>query len=238
MPKNYNWNRDELILALDVYFREPQARGSKSHPAVLELSDLLNQLPIHPSHHREEYFRNPNSVAMKLSNFLRLDPKYEGVGLPRGSQLDEEIWEKFSNDPAHLRRVASTIRRIADSPEIIAPEGFEIDQEASEGRILTRLHRVRERSGSLARRKKQQVLDESGALLCEACGFDFASFYGDRGSGFAECHHKIPLSELIPNQRTRFQDLAIVCANCHRMIHRSRPWLTVREVRGLVKACT
>ena len=238
MPKNYHWNRDELILALDVYFREPQARGHKAHPAVLELSDLLNQLPIHPSHNREEYFRNPSGVAMKLSNFLRLDPEYEGVGLPRGSQLDEEIWEKFSNDPAHLHRVASTIRRIAGSPEITAPEGSEIDQEASEGRILTRLHRVRERSGSLARRKKQQVLDEAGVLLCEACGFDFASFYGDRGRGFAECHHKIPLSELLPDQPTRLQDLAIVCANCHRMIHRSRPWLTVSEVRGLVQACS
>ena len=165
MPKNYNWNRDELILALDVYFREPDARGSKSHPAVLELSDLLNRLPIHPSYDREEYFRNPNGVAMKLSNFLRFDPGYEGVGLPRGSRLDEEIWGEFSNDPVRLRRVASAIRCIASSPELTAPEKPETDQEAPEGRILTRLHRVRERSGGLARRKKQQVLDESREAL-------------------------------------------------------------------------
>ena len=238
MPKRHNWNRDELILALDLYFREPRARGSKSHPAVLELSNLLNQLPIHPSHDREEYFRNPSGVAMKLGNFLRFDPGYEGVGLSRGSLLEGEIWEEFSNDQARLRRVVSAIRRIVASPELTGREESEIDQEASEGRILTRLHRVRERSHRLTRIKKQQTLDESGALLCEACGFDFGSFYGDRGSGFAECHHKIPLSDLLPNQRTRLQDLAIVCANCHRMIHRSRPWLTVGEVGKLVIACS
>ena len=126
--------------------------------------------------------------------------------MSQGSLLEGEIWEDFSNDQARLRRVTSTIRRIANSPELTVPEDPEIDQEAPEGRILTRLHKVRERSGRLTRLKKQQALDESGALLCEACGFDFASFYGNRGSGFAECHHQIPLSELLPDQRTRLQD--------------------------------
>ena len=231
-----NWTRDELILALEVYVREPQAPGNKSHPAVLELSDFLNRLAIHPSHDREKHFRNPNAVAMKLANFLRFDPEYEGSGLPRGSVLDNEIWDEYSDDQERLRRVASTIRRIAELPETAAREKLETEEEASEGRLLTQLHRLRERSARLAARKKQQVLEEFGALLCEACGFDFRSAYGERGRGFAECHHRIPLSELHPDQRTRLEDLAIVCSNCHRMIHRRRPWLTVQQVRGLIRA--
>jgi len=48
MPKrNPTWTRDELILALDLYLHEPAARGSKTHPAVIELSGVLNRLPIH-----------------------------------------------------------------------------------------------------------------------------------------------------------------------------------------------
>lgn len=65
--------RDELILALDLYFRHSDARGRGDHPEVVALSDLLNQLPIHPVADREADFRNPNGVAMKLGNFQALD---------------------------------------------------------------------------------------------------------------------------------------------------------------------
>ena len=54
------------------------------------------------------------------------------------------------------------------------------------------------------------------------------------GKGFAECHHVVPLADLGRQKRTRLEDLAIVCANCHRMIHHARPWLTVAEVSVLV----
>jgi 5-methylcytosine-specific restriction protein A len=57
-----NWTRDELILALDLYFREPSARGSKTQPGVLELSYILIRLPIHNVDKLEEDFRNPNGV--------------------------------------------------------------------------------------------------------------------------------------------------------------------------------
>jgi hypothetical protein len=60
-----DWTRDELILALDLYFKEPHARGSKSHPAVHELSEILNSLPIHSREIRGAVFRNPNGVGMK-----------------------------------------------------------------------------------------------------------------------------------------------------------------------------
>jgi hypothetical protein len=50
------------------------------------------------------------------------------------------------------------------------------------------------------------------------CGFDFAEFYGAIGERFAECHHVRPLHE--GQRRTYLRDLAILCANCHRMPHR------------------
>ena len=86
--KRHDWTRDELILALELYFREPAARGSKTHSEVIALSDVLNRLPLHPRSEREQFFRNPNGVAMKLSNFLRFDPDYEGTGLQRGNWRD------------------------------------------------------------------------------------------------------------------------------------------------------
>jgi 5-methylcytosine-specific restriction protein A len=71
-------------------------------------------------------------------------------------------------------------------------------------------------------------------LTCEACGFDFFKRYGERGGGYIECHHRIPLSESGPTQ-TRLKDLALVCSNCHRMIHRrTNDWLSLEELKALL----
>jgi len=72
--RNPDWTRYELILARDLYFREPAARGSKSHLSVQALSDLLNRLPINAGLSRHQKFRNMNGVRLKLGNFLRYDP--------------------------------------------------------------------------------------------------------------------------------------------------------------------
>jgi 5-methylcytosine-specific restriction protein A len=229
-----NWTRDELILALDLYFKEPSARGNEQHPGVIQLSEVLRSLPIHPGAAEDPAFRNPNGVGMKLSNFMRFDPNHPSQGLKAGSKLEEEVWVAFSLDRQHLSDTARAIVENAGEARNAGP--FEDDEgEGSEGKILTRKHLVRERSGSLPKKKKSQVLKKTGKLECEACGFDFRKHYGEHGEGFAECHHLVPVSELRPGTKTRLRDLAILCANCHRMIHRSRPWLSLEQLKELIQ---
>ena len=105
------------------------------------------------------------------------------------------------------------------------------EEEASEGKILTRMHRSRERNNSIVKKKKRHVLESEGVLRCEACGFDFEEAYGELGHGFAECHHLVPLADLAPGSKTRLSDLAILCANCHRMIHR-QGGLSIEELQS------
>jgi hypothetical protein len=107
-------------------------------------------------------------------------------------------------------------------------------EEATEGRRLLKLHKFRERKRRIVRRKKQSVLKATGLLLCEVCEFDFAAVYGKLGEGFAECHHRLPLAENDAEKPTLLTDLAIVCANCHRILHRSRPMMKVEELRSLI----
>ena len=213
MPRQ-DWTRDELILALDLYFEDPAARGSKTHPGVIELSGMLNRLPLHPKGEREGFFRNPNGVGMKLSNFLRFDPEYEGKGLARGNRLEEEVWAEFAHDRPRLRGVANAIKTTVDEEPNLGVEDSG-EHEGKEGKILTRLHRVRERDTRLVRRKKASVLKTQGALKGEICAFDFAETYGELGEGFAECHHIVPLSELGPGTKMRLRDLAILCVLKH-----------------------
>ena len=104
---NPDWTQDEHILALDLYFRFNPNKISKTHASVVELSDLLNRLPIHPQALRGETFRNPNSVYMKLCNFLRVDPSYEGEGLLAGSKGEEVVWNMY--DDYVLRDIVDTI---------------------------------------------------------------------------------------------------------------------------------
>lgn len=225
--KDY-WLRDEVILALDLYRREGR---NPSPNVVAELSEQLRSIPIESHFADDPKFRNLSGVRMKVSNFVALDPGAETAGMSRGSRLDAEVFQEYWTDPKRLEAIANTIRA---NLTILAPadaEAYDDIEDAPEGRILTRTHRVRERSAKLRREKLALALKESGRLECEACGFDFAAVYGKRGEGFMECHHTIPVQDLKPGARTRLEDLALLCANCHRMIHVRSPWLTLSQLR-------
>lgn len=225
------WLRDELILALDLYRR---AGRKPSLPQLDELSATLRSMPIERELALDPAFRGRDSVHLKLANFVSLDPDAGVTGMTRGGAEDKRVWEEFAEDPLRLERLAEAIRENLASPPPDPDLENDANDEASEGRILERVHRSRERNRGLVARKKAQVLAATGKVACTTCGFDFATTYGTRGDGFIECHHTKPLSELKPNAKTRLSDLALVCANCHRMIHRRSPWLSLSELRALV----
>lgn len=234
--RNPPWTRDELILALDVYMDKPQV--DQDAPVVRELSALLNQLWAGSDYAHAENLRSPSGVSMKLSNFQRLDPRYRDrgrKGLAHGAKGDEEVWKEFAHDRPRLRATAQAIRHaLLLSPQVATQPDLSGDVEASEGAVLTRMHHYRERDAGLAKKRKAQALALQGRLDCEACGFDFEKVYGARGKGFIEVHHTKPLETLQPGHRTKLSDLAILCANCHRMVHARRPWLSMAELKGLV----
>jgi 5-methylcytosine-specific restriction protein A len=144
VSRNPNWTRDELILALDIFFRVKVPHFSENHPEVIALSNLLNALPIHQGEPANEKFRNSAGVYMKLCNFLRLDPTYDGTGLDAGSKLDEEIWNEFATDQQLLKTTAEAIRynyqAVAQAEFALLNSGTDTYEEFPEGKILTRLH--------------------------------------------------------------------------------------------------
>jgi 5-methylcytosine-specific restriction protein A len=103
-------------------------------------------------------------------------------------------------------------------------EAREIELEGFERAARLRFILHRRREAKLRQGKIREVLKANdGKLVCEVrnCGFDFSARYGQLGSGYAQVHHKEPLSDAPPQgRRVTLQDLAIVCANCHVMIHR------------------
>jgi 5-methylcytosine-specific restriction protein A len=214
---------------------------NKQSDELVELSSLLNKLAQAEGISGFERFRNPNGVYMKLMNFLRLDPDYTAtgrVGLQRQAKADVAIWNDFAGDPERLHATALAIRTALESGDPPpAPMDYEGDEftEAVEGRWLSSLHRRRERNRKLVEKRKERALKAYGVLQCAACDFDFAKRYGERGEGYIECHHIKPLADLRPGDRTKLEDLKLVRANCHRMIHARRPWLTLEQLRAIIR---
>lgn len=77
-----NWRETEIKLLLIYYKRMQPGEMHKTHSLVLEASKAIRDLEINKEYSAQpEKFRNPNGVALKLANFLFLDPNYEGKGM-------------------------------------------------------------------------------------------------------------------------------------------------------------
>ncbi len=96
-------------------------------------------------------------------------------------------------------------------------EETEAEIEAVEGRRRLRMHLGRERSATLIKAFKASLT----SFACEACGTDMGDLYGALGEGYIEAHHRVPVAILMEGAATRLTDLAALCPNCHRMIHRN-----------------
>lgn len=101
-----------------------------------------------------------------------------------------------------------------------------------EGRILTRIHSYRERDRSFVAKVKKHRR-KLGKIMCEACGLDPLATYGIDGERCIEAHHRIPIQELQPDSITREDDIALICASCHRIVHSRYPCLTIDELKAL-----
>jgi|GEM_PF-667909 len=100
-----------------------------------------------------------------------------------------------------------------------------------EGKMIERLHKSRERNAKVIALAKKNFKKLHGKLYCEICTFDFKEIYGELGEDFIEGHHTIWVSDMPNDYKTRPEEIAMLCSNCHRMIHRRRPWLTMTELK-------
>ncbi len=239
--RNPKWHRDEIILALDLYFNANRGSIDDKNPNIIEVSRILNELPIFPDRPDEVKFRNANGVTLKLSNFLAFDPNYQGKGMTSGSKLDRVVFDEFFHQREKLHAIANEIKKIANDSEIkhkiytIEEDEQTINDAVMEGQVLYKLHKVRERDQGIVKNKKEQYFTLFGKLSCEACIFEFESFYGDIGKGYIECHHRTPLASMQLASKTGLDDLALVCSNCHRMLHRSVDYLSVEDLRMKIR---
>lgn len=135
--------------------------------------------------------------------------------------------------PASARLLDDYLGRAAPRPKAPDAPVLDDDFELPEGRETLVEHRRRERSTLLVKRKKE-LATARDELHCEICGFDYGALYGPVGEGFIEIHHLVPLSSLAREEKTRLDDLALVCSNCHRMLHRGNDLLSPDQLIEMI----
>jgi 5-methylcytosine-specific restriction protein A len=233
------WTVDETLLALDLILQHYPRIPGKTSKEVRELSATLHGLPVHPAETRKANFRNPDGVYFKLQNLVSQHPdKADKKGLSH-SKTDQAVWDRYHDKPAEVHRLAQSIRAgaLEVAKESDTEAGGDDDTEFAEGRLLTRLHRRRERQRGLRKKVLKRARASDSGLRCEACESGPAiSVAGTQvEEAMFEAHHLVPLSELGAS-KTRVSDMALLCANCHRLIHRlcrdEARWLTPGNLRA------
>lgn len=74
--------------------------------------------------------------------------------------------------------------------------------------------------------------------VCQVCEFEFSTRYGQIGTGFIHVHHRVPIASIGEEYTVRpLEDLVPVCPNCHAMLHRREPPLSVDELRAMLIDC-
>lgn len=227
---NPNWTRDETILALDLYLELNGDVPSPKSEKIKELSALLRALPYHSEAAKQPTFRNPDGVGFKLMNLRQVAT---GKGLGNVSSMDRRIWEEFGDRPDEVHQLAAAIKKaIAVAGDDVLPD---VDQELPEGRLLTALHVRRERNSKV----RKMLLDDRRpkGLRCEICALTRPELDLSLQESLFEAHHLVPLADA-GERRTRLTDLALLCACCHRLVHRAMvlksSWVSIAEARALV----
>ncbi len=131
-------------------------------------------------------------------------------------------------------RVKTASFNTYDARRGLAAMGFAVlPTEAAAAEYLEGGRRIAE--GEMLRRNPLLVARAKAhyGLVCRACGFDARRFPGIGGRA-VECHHIEPLSGRKTPRPTRIEELMILCANCHRMIHDGRRTLSLRQLKALL----
>lgn len=220
---NVAFTRDEVILALDTFLFSDKKHFSRNSPAVIELSQLLNALPIHPMEKRPPNFRNPVGISDQISAFRR-SLKTNGKEKHLGSAFFQ-IYDEYKDAIEKIHIIAKAIRRNIDFFTNSTFGAIGETYDFPEGALLSHLHRM------LEIRDSKKI---SAAPVCEVCHLDLSQVYKEVPGGFMQLHLTVEITELDYNTEYKPGDFITVCPNCHAMLHQYRPWLTKKTANEIL----
>lgn len=166
----------------------------------------------------------------ETGNIASLEYAHEEV--PADEQLAEDLREMLALYNTLHRRLQGL--ELDDRLEVLAGKDLPPDQQR-EFKMKLRTHEEAERAylrhDSSDIRRVKEIL----GYRCSVCDLKFDEMYGEIGLGYIEAHHLTPYADLSlddPPPTNTVEDFAVLCANCHRMVHKESPVLTPGELKA------
>lgn len=185
----------------------------------------------------QKYFIDKFKYSYDYWKGAREAAKKEGLSTRKiPIQKTEKIIVSETSQP--LIYSVTCISKFSDEQPYIS-DALDVEESISfaEGAAQYKTHKSYERNqGVVTLAKKLFKENHQGKLYCEVCGFSFEDMYGSVGKNYIEAHHDIkPVSQMGNNGFTTISDLRMVCANCHRILHRKKPWMSVDQLKTHLK---
>lgn len=214
---------------------------------VREVSDS----PPHPGDWAgmKSYYRIELENYRDFSNQVALPTLLNGYG---DEILDDLLSNKHrfypftTHGPGQIRTVQGIyLARCSGTLETIIERALTLEDAAHHVQYQEDTHAVFAEAKRLAREKYffarnpslTRAAKEVHGCACQVCGISFCDLYGELGRDFIEGHHLDPLSERPEREwsdtlTTSIEKIAVLCSNCHSMIHRRKPALSVEELKN------
>lgn len=155
-----NWNREQLIVALNLYWKIPYNKISgSSNSLIQQIAPIIN--------------RTPAALAYKLMNFTSLDAEKQKIGnkgKSAASSSDKEIWNEYFGKWEKLALDSSAMLSIIQNKPIDKILDLEEDYEFAEGKDRTRLVKTRVNQNDF----RQRILASYNEKCC-ITGISFTS---------------------------------------------------------------
>lgn len=207
------------------------ARKLLTHDSMKPSQTLRNEIRkscedfSHSQGYDQKYFYQPyrGHYGLVDAEYAQINGDWPSPSVRAATELATLNSRRAAQEKAAANALIGTI--VSEDERARFPEG--------EAKYI--IHRKLERDTGFAKKAKLHRLQRDGFLSCDACSFSFSKRYGDFALGYIEAHHIVPLSKLKGRIRPRIRDLALVCANCHRMLHFKRPWLTIHQLKARIR---
>jgi len=182
------------------------------------------------------YYILRSTIGMTTSGRINIREQIEDSLRNRIVYIDDKPWILICNiDQFDIDHICVVLDVIKDCREGIffsnVPGEISNQTNITEGAKQTVVVNKYERDSEA----RKQCIQHWG-VTCQVCGFRFEDFYGDYGAEYIHVHHLKPLSEIGEQyQLNPIDDLRPICPNCHAMIHRSTPALTIDDLKTKLK---
>ncbi|MCX7015964.1 MAG: HNH endonuclease [Candidatus Sumerlaeota bacterium] len=185
----------------------------------------------------KRYRHNPDvlkGAASEWEHYVKVDwePDFARVPVSLGAELTTVL--QLSGERLQKLEDAILLRDQEAVERIVAQD---IDSLRAEEALFQEGNRRQRFTNYFERNPKLRAAAiQCHGTKCTVCGFDFERVYGRHGAGYIEVHHLRPVSSLLKtttvDPRT---EMAVLCSNCHRMIHRKKNGvLSLKEIQMII----